>query len=166
MNHLAEAVDALSRLEGETETDYQDEHARWHLYLQVLSTFDASRRQLLYEALSWEGNKALRLSVVLRILELVPAPERDSWLGPLPDAESRTYAEQRMRDLEILDQESAGQSSREPHLSVPNFSDWLQLRLAQESGNVQTLRQLAESGRTKRIRRLASERIRVLPLGT
>ncbi|MGP4102178.1 DUF3027 domain-containing protein [Nonomuraea sp. KM90] len=128
----------------------QEAHRRWTLYLRALDSMNERGLALLRDALADEPDRELALAVILRALEAVGAGERREWAGLVPPGRDRELAEARVRDLELLAAGPAG---------VPGeWSDWTQRRLAATSSDLALLGLLAQAGRTKRIRRMATER--------
>ncbi|MGI5480556.1 hypothetical protein [Streptomyces lavendofoliae] len=154
----AELRGPLRQLEehlGTSLSDASDGHARWELYRAALGS-DAARPALL-AAVTAEPDGALASGVVGEVLERLPRPEREAWVQALAP-EVREFSERRARELATLEDLRSGALApdRVPEL-IDTWSDWLQLRLATESGDETVLRALAASGRTKRIRRTAGE---------
>ncbi|MEU6484298.1 hypothetical protein [Streptomyces sp. NPDC046887] len=129
-----------------------DSHAPWEVYRAALRSETA--RPLLPAAVRAEPDGALASGVVGEVLELLPRPERDTWVAALPPA-VRAFSERRARELAILDDLRAEAPALVPE--VTDWSDWLQLRAAIEVRHPGVLNALADSGRTKRIRRTARE---------
>ncbi|TYB66660.1 hypothetical protein FXF51_16285 [Nonomuraea sp. PA05] len=156
---LHQAVAELARLHGEEIADWTDEHERWRVYRRALQDRGVHAMDPLGRAVVHERDAALALTVVLRVLELVPAGERAAWIRRLPQPGDRDYADARARDLAVLDAlaEPAG-DGEEGSYAEAGWSDWLQLRLAETSPRRRLLEHLAASGSTKRIRRIARER--------
>ncbi|GGM79658.1 hypothetical protein GCM10011609_14330 [Lentzea pudingi] len=139
---------ALARETGCT-ADLASEHGRWELYQAAFGALP-----LLRAALAHEPDTALRTSVLLRVLDLVD--DHEPWLELVPDD---TYAQRRSREVGVL-RRAADLAPEE--IDLPGWSDWLQLRLAEMPAPT-VLRALAAEGRTKRIRRLATAALRVVP---
>ncbi|MFI7467828.1 DUF3027 domain-containing protein [Nonomuraea sp. NPDC049646] len=125
-------------------------YRRWRLYLDALGNTDEHGLSLLRDALAEEPDRELALAVILRALEAVTAGERRDWIALAPTGQHRERAETRAKDLELLASGPAGQPGE--------WSEWLQLRLAATTSDPATLETLARAGRTKRVRRLATER--------
>ncbi|MBD3144726.1 hypothetical protein [Microbispora bryophytorum] len=145
--------------------DYENEHERWRLYEKALDHADPSVRKALEAAILQEEDENVALSVVLRVLERAPRSERTAWINRLSGSRSREYARARATDMATLEDLvrnvlPAGEGGL--CSSVEDWSDWLQLRLAQKSFSADLLKCLATAGRTKRIRRSASERLTTL----
>ncbi|WP_406062270.1 hypothetical protein OG462_29740 [Streptomyces sp. NBC_01077] len=152
---LREALRGLEDRLGRTVTDVNDGHARWELYRAALAS-DAARPGLLAAVVA-ESDGALASGVVGEALERVPRADRNIWVEALSPA-VRAFSERRARELGLLEDLRAGAAAPAPDSgSVAGWSDWLQLRIAAEVSDGAVLRLLAESGRTKRIRRAAAE---------
>lgn len=135
-----------------------DDHFRWALYLGAAE--EQNRWQLLLEAAHLEPDPSMALSLVLRMLEKVPADCRASWTSSLSVRENKEYASRRAAELEIFESILAGDFEIKEMEDVPHdWSDWLQLKLAELCDGEAVLEHLSEHGRTKRIRRLAAERL-------
>ncbi|MEU7942962.1 hypothetical protein [Microbispora bryophytorum] len=166
MHSLPEGIELLARLLGDVVADYEDEHERWRLYEKALDD-TPSVMKALEAAILQEEDENVALSVVLRVLERVPRSERTAWINRLSGSRSREYARARATDMATLEDLvrkeyvlPAGEG--DSCSSVEDWSDWLQLRLAQKSFSTDLLKCLATAGRTKRIRRSASERLTTL----
>ncbi|MFI1713154.1 hypothetical protein [Streptomyces litmocidini] len=151
---LRDAVRRLEALTGTAVLDPANGHSRWELYRVALAS-DAARPALLAAVVA-ETDAALASGVVGEALERVPRTERDAWVQALAPA-VRAFSARRTLELGILEDLRSGPGVREfgPEL-IDGWSDWLQLRIATEVSDPSVLRALAESGRTKRIRRAAS----------
>ncbi|MFH8627730.1 hypothetical protein ACH4A8_38585 [Streptomyces vietnamensis] len=152
---LRDAVRRLEVLTGTAVPDVADGHARWELYRAALAS-DAARPALL-AAVESENDAALASGVVGEALERLPRTDRETWVQAL-DPSVRAFSARRAQELGTLEDLRSGAGVREfgPEL-VDGWSDWLQLRIAAEVSDPSVLRALAGSGRTKRIRRAASE---------
>ncbi|GLY54036.1 hypothetical protein [Lentzea sp. NBRC 102530] len=117
---------------------------RWQFYEALLDSLD-----LLHAALAREPDAVLRTSVVLRVLELVEDHTR--WLDLVPGDE---YELRRSREVGLLRRTASLDVG-----ALPEWSDWLQLRLA-EAGTREVLTALAAGGRTRRSRRTAAAALR------
>lgn len=140
---------------GETAAT-DDEHARWVLYQKAMAS--PGGWSLLQRALETEPDPAVALSVVLHMLERLPARERESWVRALRSADKREYAQRRAEELQILESILHGRE-----LDSVDWSVWLQRKLAEQASDVGILERLAQHGETKRVRRMAAERLRCLP---
>lgn len=134
-----------------------DGHSRWILYLDAME--HQERWGLLFEAVHLEPDSSVALSVVLRMLERVLADCRASWTSCLSVRENREYALNRTAELGILESILAGVFEiGKVEDASPDWSNWLQLKLAESCADGTVLEYLSKYGRTKRIRRLAVER--------
>ncbi|MFD4696882.1 hypothetical protein [Streptomyces niveus] len=121
---------------------------------------DDSLLDLLHGALKDEEESPLVSAVVVLVLERIDRSRHAEWIGILSD-EHRGYADRRSTELGIL----AGLTSESiPMLivrdSLGEWSDWLQLKVAESVRTSDVLDFLSREGRTKRIRRIASESLR------
>lgn len=155
---LRHALRQLEERVGTTVSDVTDGHARWELYRAALAS-DTARPGLL-AAVTAEADGALASAVVGEALERVPRADRETWVQALAPS-VRAFSERRARELGIL--EELRSRAEAPTLGTElvdgwsEWSDWLQLRIGAEVSEPSVLRVLAESGRTKRIRRTATE---------
>lgn len=152
---LRDAVRRLEALTGRTVADVADGHARWELYRAALAS-DAARPGL-PAAVMAEADAVLASGVVGEALARVPRADRETWVRSLAPS-VRAFSERRACELGTLEDLRSGAEVQAlgPEL-VDGWSDWLQLRIAAEVSDVSVLRLLADSGRTKRIRRTAAE---------
>ncbi|WP_329131867.1 hypothetical protein OG552_11435 [Streptomyces sp. NBC_01476] len=159
--NLAAVLEALARCVGTDPVDAADEHERWGLYARAAGADRCSGQ--LFEAVGLEPDPNVALGIVLRVMgELTPAA-RTEWVAQLSSERDRAYAARRAAETGILQSGSVARLLQRERISAGAedlWSDWLQLRLAECSGEVVVLRRLAMKGRTKRIRRLASRRLR------
>ncbi|SNS19750.1 hypothetical protein [Actinacidiphila glaucinigra] len=136
-----------------------DEHERWALYRRALE--HPACLPDLFDAVAVEPDPSVALGIVLQVLGGLPPDERAAWTDRLGTERGRAYAARRARELGIL--QGASVTALLQDASVPeSWSDWLQLRLAESSQEPAVLNRLVAAGRTKRIRRLASERERAI----
>lgn len=134
-----------------------DEHERWALYRTALE--HPACLPDLFDAVAAEPDQNVGLGIVLQVLGRLSPDERPAWTDRLGTEHGRAYAARRACELGIL--RSPSVTARLDDASVPeSWSDWLQLRLAESSQEPAVLIRLMDAGRTKRIRRLASERER------
>ncbi|WAL63830.1 hypothetical protein ORV05_22905 [Amycolatopsis cynarae] len=146
---------------GDEATDPADEHARWNLYVRAAEVEHCWPQ--LREAIALEEDRAVASSLVVRMLERVPAEEREDWSCLLPAEEDRDFALRRARELNFLEAVLLGSPEEERgDLRFETWSPWLQLRLAGSSEDRDILALLAESGATRRIRAGAAARRRSL----
>ncbi|MEE1941936.1 hypothetical protein V1L54_21435 [Streptomyces sp. TRM 70361] len=118
----------------------------------------------LLEIVGLEPDPSIAMSVVLRMLERVPEAERTVWAERIPVEEKRSSAVLRVRELRVLEAVSgaAGAECVPTSDEVSGWSDWLQRRASEESISPGVLELLSRFGRTRRVRHLASERLRAL----
>jgi hypothetical protein len=158
---LDEVITELSLLGGLELSDPRDGHVRWVLYRRMIDS--GQNANLLFEAVGVEPDPSIALSVVLHLLEDLPATARSSWVSQLRVERDRVFAARRAIELDILDLSNAGGLSIQRSAEAPQeWSDWLQLNLANSCGDRDVLERLAERGQTKRIRRSAEQRMRFL----
>lgn len=154
---LDEAIRALAAQLRSTDLslDTSDEHQRWELYKEAINRRIAWNQLL--RCVSSETDAAVATTVVAQVMEMVDAELRKRWVDALPEA-GRPFGQQRLREFAILDDPESAKSPQ-GEWSVDDWSDWLQLRLAESTGHLEVLSRLACIGRTKRIRRVAGERL-------
>ncbi|MET7366723.1 hypothetical protein ABZS61_12970 [Streptomyces sp. NPDC005566] len=155
LNRMVGAAGAADRPGPVDEDRWTDGHARWELYCRAAGQPEAA--ELLLAAVRAETDLPLSSSVVVMMLEKVPAEGRRRWVDALRP-ENRGFAERRSDELAVLDSLDREDRSFDAG-DVEAWSDWLQLRAAQgeTGGDGHVLDLLAEHGRTKRIRRHAAE---------
>jgi hypothetical protein len=152
---LDSAVSALLAHVGAQAIDVNDEHERWSLYQAAMGLPQAW--QALEEAVRLERDDAVATSVVLQMLSRSPADGRERWVRALSSAEKRKFARRRADELGVLEAAAAGEQ-----VQPANWSRWLQERLAEQATDAGVLAYLARDGDTKRVRRAAAERLRVM----
>ncbi|MBL0885432.1 hypothetical protein [Myceligenerans indicum] len=162
---MTEFTEAINRLAQNVDADkaLEDEHARWRLY--EAAARSAQKMPIIYQALRFEGNELLLSATVIHILPLVVDDERADWVDLLPQGRSRDYAARRATELHILEARTAVDSPVASREEINNWSQWLQLRIAERSENTDLLSELSEVGTTKRIRHEARQRVRSLTKG-
>jgi hypothetical protein len=143
-----------------TTENLDSDHGRWRLYGEAINRGVGS--ELLLRAVALEVDRSLAVSIVLRMLELVPEDQYSAWIDQLaPD--NRTYSLKRAAEIHLLRRaRSGGLDLQEVAGSLDSWSDWLQLRLATSVDDARVLSIVSARGRTKRIRNAADERIRKL----
>ncbi|MFE5669655.1 hypothetical protein ACFQ7W_37745 [Streptomyces niveus] len=151
--HLAEALRT-------DPIDESDEHARWAIYRAAVA--DEALLGLLYEALKDERESSLASAVVVLVLERTERSRHAEWIDILGD-EHRGFSDRRSAELGILEDLM---SERIPMVmvrdSLGEWSDWLQLKIAESVRISDVLEFVSREGRTKRIRRIASESLRTV----
>ncbi|MEU8607680.1 hypothetical protein AB0C29_06735 [Actinoplanes sp. NPDC048791] len=153
---MQELLVSLAARVGVTVTDVQDEHDRWQVYAQAVNSDDCA--DLLLEAVGLEPDLNVALSVVLRKLEVVPQADRQRWVDGLTGDIQRQFAARRAAELPVLETRPLAPSLQKG--IEQEWSDWLQLRLAESSPERDVISRLSRTGRTKRIRRTAAERLK------
>jgi hypothetical protein len=158
---LAEILNALARLDRDSVTDPEGEHERWALYLRAMDHED--RVGLLFDAVGLESDPSVALSLVLRMFEKLPAAMRETWADQISSEKKREFARARIGELDVLRSAEEGLLPlNQAEGAYQEWTDWLQLKLADAAADNSILELLADRGRTKRIRRIASDRIRLL----
>ncbi|MEU6514892.1 hypothetical protein [Streptomyces sp. NPDC046978] len=150
---------ALAGRLGVDAGDPSDEHDRWAVYRRALD--EPAQLPALFDVVAVEPDDSISLGIVLHLLATLPPSDRQSWIDRLGADRGRAYATRRARELAVLQGDSVTTLLDDPSVQ-DSWSDWLQLGLADSSDEPAVLHRLATKGRTKRIRRLASERIRTL----
>lgn len=146
--------------QGAEGVDLSGGHARWEIYRRMMDS-PAEWGRLL-EVVGVEPDPSIAASVVLQMLERVPAPERVLWGDRMSAREEYSLVSLRMREIGILEAASGELGSSLAPDQVSEWSDWLQRRASRESTSPEVLGRLSQSGRTKRVRHLATERLRSL----
>jgi hypothetical protein len=101
-------------------------------------------------------------AAAVQLLEQVPPEMRNAVVGVLADGKGRDFTALRSRELGILESLSDGRyDAGNVHEHLDSWSTWLQLRAVGEVTDKGILAELARSGRTKRVRSAASERLRL-----
>ncbi|MFE3590870.1 hypothetical protein ACFXOY_25525 [Streptomyces niveus] len=140
--------------------DASDEHARWAIYCMAVT--DDALLDLLHRALKDEEELPLVSAVVVLVLERTDRSRHAEWIGILSD-ELKAFADRRSAELGILE---GLMSESIPVVivrdSLDEWSDWLQLKVAESVRTSGVLDFLSHEGRTKRIRRIASESLRTV----
>lgn len=126
-----------------------DEHGRWELYRAAAGRPEA--HAALREALAVEPDRHVLLSAVLVMVELVPDGEHGGWVALAPGARRRAAEVRLLRRGDAL-------SAAEVAAGLPEWSDWLQLRLAESLTRPDALEALKVGGRTRRVRNAAGRR--------
>ncbi len=149
------AVETIAACLGADVSGLGDEHARWAVYRRAMGVPKMWER--LADAVREEPDQAVALSVVLCMLERVPTADRERWPQVIASLQKREFAQRRAEELAVLERAMAGADSHEAE-----WSRWLQERLSERATSVDLLERLAAEGATKRIRRTAAERRRIL----
>ena len=157
---MGAVVAELARLTGRP-VDAGDTHSRWEVYLAAMGSADCT--DLLFRAVHLESDHALALSIVLRMFEELPAKNRGNWAAQLGAEKDRNYAATRRDEMAILESAQASETDVAwDEADALGWSDWLQTRLAGVSNDSRLLQWLTERGHTKRIRKIARDRLEVL----
>lgn len=145
----------LADIIGQDVPDCRDGHARWGLYRQVATQPGAA--VLLRKAAEAEADPSISSAIVVMMLERIDPSERRQWVEVL-DPSVRSFSEIRSRELEIFESLVSNTARREISPDIlAAWSDWLQRKVVESIRDERLLSDLAEFGRTKRIRRLARE---------
>jgi hypothetical protein len=151
------AVVQLAVLAGvEPRQAVADGYTRWRLYEESLRHLD--RRSLVLEAVRTEDDGPLAAATVVQALERASDAERATWVGALPVGKERDFAARRAREFAQLAEIMGGDGAAAREEDVRDWSQWLQLRLAEQVTSKRVLELLAEHGMTRRIRHLAGRR--------
>lgn len=157
---VGDVVSEISARLGGVAAETESEHGRWRLYLRAMDS--PADRELLLRAVEVEPDQSVALSIVLEMMERLPSVESREWVHRLPPGRNRQFAEQRARDFCVMETLREGGTV----VSGPgDWSIWLQIRAAEVSTDSGLLTRLAETGGTKRVRRIAAERLRLLRRG-
>jgi hypothetical protein len=140
-----------------------DEHERYRFYLAALSLAPSAREHELIAAVLRDPDKLMAESAVAAYVDrkasLLASPDAFAawtaeWSGLARPFEFLT---RRMREWELFKRVQHGDA--DGTASLPDASDWLQLKVAQEASSREALTRLAGAGRTKRIRNTARSRV-------
>lgn len=130
-----------------------DEHGRWEVYSVAIG--EPRTWEALWAAVRFEPE--LGTAAVLPMLERVPTVEHAHWLAALPE-DQRDFAAARASDVATL-RSLVGEDASAAAGDVDAWSDWLQRRLASDTGSASVLAVLEAHARTRRVRGLARERL-------
>ncbi|GAA1555371.1 hypothetical protein [Kribbella lupini] len=161
MPALLEYVPVARRTGGEN-LDLSSGHARWDVYRRMMDSPVEWGRLL--EFVAAEPDPSIATSLVLKMLERVPAAERVVWVDRMTVRDEHPLVSLRLREIRILEAAS-GELGMEQSFApdqISEWSDWLQRRASEESTSPGVLELLSQSGRTRRVRHLAAERLRFL----
>ncbi|MEV4479002.1 hypothetical protein [Micromonospora coxensis] len=157
---LRTALAGIADAVGESGHGVETEHDRWALYERAIRS--SVGLDLLREAVALEEDRALAVTVVLRMLEQAPESEHAAWIGLLP-VDNRSFSERRAAEIRILRRAKEDVlPATEIASTLGEWTDWLQLRLAELLVDRDGLEALSIDGRTRRIRNVASTRLRSL----
>jgi hypothetical protein len=158
-----DASERLAARIGEQAGDLSSEHERWRLYQRAADMPPAWAGLL--AAIASEPVPPLATATALQLLERVPPDMRNAVVGVLADRQGSDFAALRSRELGILDSLAGGTHDvGDVRDNLDSWSTWLQLRAAGTVADERILAELAGSGRTKRVRLTASERLTWLQL--
>jgi hypothetical protein len=151
LDHMADAT-ASARVPG-----WADEHDRWHVYQAAVAL--CALGPSLREALASEPDEGVATSVVLLAFDRDPVREhRARWVDAL-SADRRAFVARRADDLSVLEGVCDGSLTDVPDVTA--WTHWLQRTSAEQSTVPDVLEQLARDGRTRKIRNIAAERLRI-----
>jgi hypothetical protein len=141
--------------------DLSSGHERWRIYQCAIDMPELWPDLL--EAIKVEQDPPIASAVVVHLLEHVPADARISVVGTLRAGKERDFAVARVQELGIIESIRAGGCNAEAiRAEADSWSTWLQLRLAGSATDKIVLAELAKTGRTKRVRSIASAQLRSL----
>lgn len=136
---------------------WDDEHDRWHLYQDALP--EPRLHHHLRAALGHEPDSSVVTSVVLLAFDLDPTPERrDGWVASL-SGEARDFVARRAHELVVLEAARGGGEMEDD--DVTGWTHWLQRSAAEQATVRWVLEALAAEGQTRKIRNIATERLRI-----
>lgn len=147
----------LARRVGRENVDAEDEHERWAVFRAAIDG-GCSPSEILAAVTVEPDVVGVATSVILEMLERVPPGEMAAWTQVIPDGDARDLLERRAAEVVVLRQvlTEPGRGVQD----VSTWSDWLQRRVAVECTDQAVLQVLTTSGRTKRVRGQAGERLR------
>jgi hypothetical protein len=155
-----DASERLAARVGERVGDLSSGHERWRIYRRALEIPQAWNDLL--AAIGSEPAQPMASAAAVQLLEQVPPEMRNAVVGVLADGKGRDFTALRSRELGILESLSDGRyDAGNVHEHLDSWSTWLQLRAVGEVTDKGILAELARSGRTKRVRSAASERLRL-----
>jgi len=145
---------------GERAGDLSNGHERWRIYRRAVEMPQAWGDLL--SAIASEPDQPMASAAAVQLLERVPPEMRNAVVSALADGKGRDFAVLRSRELGILDSLSDGRYGvGNVDKNLDSWSTWLQLRAAGEVTDERILAVLARSGRTRRVRSAAAERLRL-----
>jgi hypothetical protein len=138
--------------------DLESGHTRWEIYARAIEI--PGEWPALLELVRSEPDISIASSVVLKVMEVVPASQRLDYVAALPAGKSREYAATRARELSIWETiTKTSVASGEEEFDTRSWSTWLQLRAADSARDEAILEALSATGATKRIRAVAERRL-------
>lgn len=155
---LTAHLDAMADATGfRAPAAWDDEHHRWHLYQQALP--EPRLRHHLRAALGREPDRGVATGVVLLAFDLDPTPARRAeWVASVY-GEARDFVALRARELLVL--EAVQHSGVVEDDDVTGWTHWLQREAAEQATVRWVLEKLAAEGRTRKVRNIATERLRM-----
>lgn len=157
---LDDMVRAVAHQVGETVGDLSSEHERWRIYCRALEV--PSAWDLLLAAVHFEPDGNVAASVVVRLMEQVPAGRRLEAIRAMSPGHGHDFAVARARELGILVELGSGRYQLDPDTGISTWSTWLQLRAVHRAADERILAALASDGRTRRVRGQAARRLRAV----
>lgn len=136
--------------------DVDVDRGRWQLYRQALESED--HHPPLLAALRHEPDPQPALAVAYLAISALPAESHGEWISFLPES-VRHKAQERSVEVTLLRRAVAGRLTRD-EIDPHRWMDWLQRRMAAEATDRAVVDQLADNGRTKRVRAAATQRSR------
>jgi hypothetical protein len=141
----------------------RDEHARYQFYIEALSVVTPENERQLIEALLRDPDRAMKTAAIVDQVDrkgasLPTAEQFATWEGTFHDlVDEYPFVVRRIEEWQLFKQISEDDVSKLS--ALPDASDWLQRKVAEESSSQPTLELLAEAGRTKRVRNMANQRL-------
>lgn len=155
-----DASERLAARVGEQAGDLSSGHERWRIYRRAVEMPQAWADLL--AAIGSDPDQPMASAAAVQLLERVPPEMRNAVVGALANGKGRDFVALRSRELGILESLSDGRYDvGNVHEHLDSWSTWLQLRAAGEVTDERILAELARSGRTRRVRSTASERLRL-----
>ncbi|MCC2323453.1 hypothetical protein [Cellulomonas xiejunii] len=151
LDHMADAT-GCARVPG-----WADEHDRWHVYQAAVAL--CALGPSLREALASEPDEGVATSVVLLAFDRDPVREHRAWWVDALPADRRAFVARRADDLAVLEGVRDGSLTDVPDVTA--WTHWLQRASAEQSTVPDVLEELARDGRTRKIRNIAAERLRI-----
>ncbi|MEU6310671.1 hypothetical protein [Streptomyces sp. NPDC047014] len=153
---LEALIKELAEALGDDLPSWRDGHARWDIYRRI--SLKAGAVDNLRRAVEIEPDAPIASAIVVMMLEHLDPSTRAEWVEMLHPS-VRPFSAVRARELETLESLSAPSVPRVDKTALEGWSDWLQLRIVESVTDRRILSTMAEQGRTKRIRRVAAERL-------
>lgn len=150
-------LDALARLVGQVPArDWSDEHDRLDLYRSALRNgVDDDRLRAL---LRGEPDDLVVSDVLAEAIYKASPEAGERWLDVAPPS-AMDFLKKRLREILLLRGVAGFEDGGASYVAaVLDGSNWLQIRVAENSPRRDVLMALAKDGRTKRIRNIAANR--------